>query len=433
MKHKILITIYLFAFGLAKAQHSHIITPQPPQPASMSPVNIGFPNPSPPTNGQPFGNDRIQRQNEMLIQQDRQRLQQQQEILAEIEREMNPKEVQYEFPDQSKVEGTEFYREAFAEITQMLEGKKPVSLKKAVFLTENAWFGNQQQYEWFCGDISSGTDIIKTAIQQAGYDTSNVTARKWMLQKYMADTVVLKDSKGNPSFYHLPYRYDFEDPFGKTDWSKMFVTKLLGSREGQCHSMPLLYLILAEELGIDARLTYSPGHSYIKVQNGKGEWFNYETTNGQYSTDSWVLSSGYVKAEAVKNGVYLKRMSKKEVIASCLADLAKGYALKYGFDKFVLDCLNTALKYHPNNIYALQLKSDYNSYLFHYVISQLGFPPPDKVHEYPKAYELLRIRDELYQRIDQLGYEPIPDQVYQTWLQSFETEKKKQPEKIIRP
>lgn len=126
-------------------------------------------------------------------------------------------------------------------------------------------------------------------------------------------------------------------------------------------------------------------------------------------------------------------MSKKEVITSCLADLAKGYALKYGFDKFVVDCLNTALKHHPNNIYALQLKSDYNSYLFHYVIRQLGFPPPNKVREYPKAYELLRIRDELYQRIDQLGYEPIPDHVYQTWLLSFETEKKKQPKKIIRP
>ena len=191
----------------------------------------------------------------MLIQQDVQQLQEQQIILAEIEQEMNSKEVQYEFPDQSSVYGTEFYREALAEITHMLEGEKMLSLKKAVFLTENAWFGNQQQYEWFCSAISTGTDIIKTAIQQAGYDTTNQTAQKWMLQRYMSDTVVLKDSEGNSSFYHLPYHYDFEDPFGKTDWAKMFVTKLLSSHEGQCHSMPLLYLILAEELGVDARLT----------------------------------------------------------------------------------------------------------------------------------------------------------------------------------
>ncbi len=431
MRVRILIIIYSCAIFISKAQISGVELPEVPQPAGMSPgAVIRFPNPSPSPPGLPFENQRIQRQNEMLIQQD---MQQQQQFLAEIKQEMNRKEVQYQFPDQSAVAGTQFYQDALVEITEMMEGKKQLSLKKAVFLSENAWFENTMQYEWFCNDISVGTDIIKVAIQQAGYDTINQTARKWMLQKYMADTVVLRDSEGKPSFYHLPYQYDFEDPFGKTDWSKMFVTKLLDSRQGQCHSLPLLYLILAEDLGIDARLTYSPGHSYIKVQNGKGEWFNYETTNGQYSTDSWVLSSGYVKAEAVKNGVYLKKMSKKEVIASCLADLAKGYALKYGFDKFVLDCLNTALKYHPNNIYALQLKSDYNSYLFHYVIRQLGFPPPDKVHEYPKAYELLRIRDQLYQRIDQLGYEPIPDHIYQTWLQSFETEKKKQPEKIIRP
>ncbi|MCW5921846.1 MAG: hypothetical protein KIS77_05840 [Saprospiraceae bacterium] len=55
----------------------------------------------------------------------------------------------------------------------------------------------------------------------------------------LADTVQLKDETGKVTFTHKPYGYDFEDPWGKQDWSKQFVTKLMGSGKGQCHSMPL--------------------------------------------------------------------------------------------------------------------------------------------------------------------------------------------------
>jgi hypothetical protein len=448
MKHKTLTTIAIAlairGVGQPQPQPSPLFNnipgvtmPAPPKPATLGGVpSFGFPQPQAPSPG--FGvTPQIQQQNQMLIQQSmqqgQQRRMQQQQIMAEIENDMKPKTIRYGFPDQSHVAGTEHFRNAFAEIDQMLKGERPLSLKRAVFLTENAYLDNRMEYDWFGHDISNDVEVINALIEQAGYDKGTPTAKKWALQQLMSDTIYFRDGNGNLTHTHLPYQYDFEDPWGKEDWTKQFVLKLTRSGKGQCRSLPLLYLILAEELGVEAWLSYSPSHSYIKVKDGKGNLLNYETTNGYYTTDVWVQSSGYIKAEALRSGIYMDTMSRKEVVAATLADLAKGYAIKYGFDQFVLDCLDKALEYSPNNVYALQLRSDYQTYLFFYVLDQLGRPPVEKLPNYPKAYELFLKMHEIYGQVDAIGFEQMPERVYQKWLQSFETESKKQPVEIIRP
>lgn len=61
-------------------------------------------------------------------------------------------------------------------------------------------------------------------------------------------------------------KYDFEDFYARGDLSKYMVSKLLAQNTGQCHSLPLLYLILAEELGVKAHLCFSPNHSILNYQ-----------------------------------------------------------------------------------------------------------------------------------------------------------------------
>ena len=254
-----------------------------------------------------------------------------------------------------------------------------------------------------------------------------------MLHRFMSDTLRLKDDKGKVTFTHLPYEYDFEDIEGKKDWSKMFVTKLMRTRKGQCRSMPLLYLILAEELGVKAWLTYSPSHTYIRLQDSKQNWYNLELTNGHYSADSWVLSSGFIKSEALKNQLYMDTLSKKELIAGTLHELNMGYAQKFGYDKFVLQTSETTLKHHPNNVFAMQMKSDWATMRFRYVLHQLNYPPKDQIHLNPKANQVLQEMYEIYKYIDQTGYEQMPEERYKEWLKSFDKEKGKQPIQIIKP
>src|SRR5690606_30128973 len=102
--------------------------------------------------------------------------------MAEIENDMKPKTIRYEFPDQSHIAGTEHFRNAFAEIDRMLKGETPSKLKRAVFLTENAYLDNLMEYDWFDHDVSSNMEVIHSLIEQAGYDKENPTVKKWALQ-----------------------------------------------------------------------------------------------------------------------------------------------------------------------------------------------------------------------------------------------------------
>lgn len=341
--------------------------------------------------------------------------------------------VSYELPDLSKMEGTEYYRQALAEIGDMLEGKKPLDLKRAVFLVENAYFGNRLNYAWFTRDVAAMKEIVLAILKAEGYSPDNDLAKKWALHRFMSDTVELKGTNEKVYFAHTPFGYDFDDPFGKEDWTKMFVTKLMKSGKGQCHSLPILYLILAEQMGVEAYLAFAPQHSYIRLRGAQGNWYNLELTVGRYSSDSWLTGSGFIKSEALMNRLYLDTLGKKETIAACLGDLAKGYTRKYGYDGFVLSCVEKALEYDSKNIFTLQLYSDYHTLLFGHVVRQLNVPTLEYLPNFPRAYELYVRRNQLYDLIDQSGYEPMPEEAYRRWLQSFEAQAARQPKPVIRP
>jgi hypothetical protein len=139
-----------------------------------------------------------------------------------------------------------------------------------------------------------------------------------MLFQFFSEELKLGNQK------HLPFKYDFQDYMGINDYSKMFVTKLIHSGSGQCHSMPLLYLILAEEIGAEAFLSFSPNHSYIKFQDDKNKWFNIELTNGMLTASSFMLNSGFIKAEAMQSEIYMQNLSKQELLSQLYVDLASG-------------------------------------------------------------------------------------------------------------
>jgi hypothetical protein len=175
----------------------------------------------------------------------------------------------------------------------------------------------------------------------------------------MKDTVpIMLDT--NKIVNILPFTYDFEDFFGTLDWSKMFVTKLLETHKGNCHSLPFLYKIICEDLGVNAYLAQAPNHFYIKNRSKKDGWYNTELTSGFFPIDAWLFASGYITLEAVRNGIYMDTLSLQQSISVCVVDLAKGYENKFKCkgDTFVIKCCNKALEYYPNNITALLLKAE---------------------------------------------------------------------------
>jgi len=123
----------------------------------------------------------------------------------------------------------------------------------------------------------------------------------------------------------------------------------------------------------------------------------------------------------------MEPQTKKEVIAECLNDLASNYVHDYGYDGFVAQCADSALKYAPNSLRSMSLKADYLTEQFEYVVNQVGRPLSDslKIH-YPKIYKILEERNRTYRWMDESGYKEMPEEAYQKWLNFVDREKKKQ-------
>lgn len=375
----------------------------------------------------------IAKRNQVIIERDMKRL----EERLRSERKRNTdienilkQEVNYSLPLLKNLKGTQSYYQAKDELVSMLEGKQELSLIKAVYLVENAFFENTADFQTYDKSIANIAAFCERAMAQEGVNEIDDLAKNMMIFRFFADTLEVKDNSAEETVKHFPIRYDFDDIFGKQDWTKMFVIKTIMTQSGQCHSLPLLYLSIVEKMNSgNAWLAFSPSHTYVKVKGRDGNLYNLELTAGKITSDYWVVGSGFVKSEAIRNEIYLDTLSKRETIATSLADLANGYIWKYGYDPFVKDCIDKALEYHPNNIYALKIKANYNTVHFGYVNKQMiqrGVDNLEKLRQFPKAMEILEQRNKTYRQIDNLGFSEMPPEAYQDWLQSIEQEKFKQ-------
>ncbi len=324
----------------------------------------------------------------------------------------------------------QFYLDAYIELEQMLSDKAPANFKRAVFVTENAYYDNSLFYDEFNKHIASLKHFCE---QISKYRKLNYNlADSSRIQKFASIFTMMKDtlpilSASLDTFYHLPYAYDFDDFTGNNNWSKMFVTKLLESHSGNCHSLPFLYKIIAAEMGETAHLALAPNHIYIKHYSKKDGWFNTELTSGSFPIDAWLMASGYIHLSAVQNGIYLDTLGIKQSIALCALDLAQGYKRKFGKDStaFVLKCCNLSLQYFPTYINALLLKAETKKSILENYMKENHIPYAKETFNNPNAKKLFEDFETLYAKIYEFGYRKMPDKMYADWLNELHVQKEK--------
>jgi len=293
--------------------------------------------------------------------------------------------------------------------------------KKAVFLVENTYLKEQIEYNFFESSIN---DLVNLA--HAWMHFNNLHSYKFsdslQVIKNLAIYKVLKDTVRilinlDQRFKTLPYTYDFNDFFGEKEWSNMFVTKLLATHSGNCHSLPYLYKILADELGAQCWLTLAPNHIYIKNRCKSIGWYNTELTSGDFPIDAWIMASGYLPLQAIQNGIYMDTLSNQEDIALCVLDLAKGYEHQTHnyYDGFILKCCDLSLQYFPKNVQAMLLKAETLKHIYQ----------KEQKEKIPEASDTFNKMQDLYIHLYDLGYREMPDNMYMKWLQSVMKEKGK--------
>ncbi|MDR6546673.1 hypothetical protein J2810_002779 [Chryseobacterium rhizosphaerae] len=335
----------------------------------------------------------------------------------------NGRKMSFDLPSLSGKTGTQAYYNAFDKLSGM--DTENYSLADANFTVENAFYDNKQDVTKFKSTVQKTAKQLLQKMKERKQDTESNVSKNLMLFEYFSKDMKLGGTT------HKAFEYDFKDYMGEKDYSKMFVSKLLKTGSGQCHSMPLYYLILAEAMGTEAYLSLAPNHSYIRFVDDEGKLQNIELTSGMFTADNSLLESGYIKSEALQNKIYLENLTKRELLGMAYFDLARGYESKFGYDEFVDKVINKALELYPNGIAPNMEKANVSQARLRSALKRLGINPDDRrdlqrAGYFPKANELLQQLNEQFDKVDQLGYAEMPAYAYESWLASLKTEKSKQ-------
>ncbi|SFF57749.1 transglutaminase family protein [Thermoflexibacter ruber] len=444
---KHLLIILLFSTTQLFGQIPTFQTPQPANLGTYGNQNF-FPNQQQNKFPQANSLEQLRLQQQRQIQEQNQRLINQatsntREIPPDVLRDIwemeqaEKRNAQYRLPSYKTTNAqTQAYYTAFEKIAEMLDGKKPLDLKRAVFLVENAYFNSSMSWDKFNQSIQDKVNLCHTLMKQKGL-SDNPHNRKMAIFSLMSDTLKFKNTGFDGGDLrkiqiHLPYQYDFKDFYGKQSWTSQFVSKLLNTKKGQCHSMPLLYLILAQEMGVEAYLSTAPEHYFVRVKDKNGNLQNLELTNGMFTSNAFILASGFIKTEALRNKIYLDTLGLQAQVANCLSDLAQGYYKKFGFDDFIANCIDKNLAVTPNNVHAIAIKSDYYTVWFQYLQQKFGIKDEASLRKHPQAIQVLRMRNQIYDLIDNLGFEQMPKENYEAWLNTLKEAAQKQEDAEIR-
>lgn len=437
MRVNSLLTAYLVILlnGTVFAQMPSFSTPQPGAFPRYDVNSRSMPRPSGTVNSLP-SNTSIQyqqqmemhRQDVMEVERRNEAIREQNEAFDPYMRKMIADDLTANgFPSHIGDPGTELFQSALTELNDMLTDKTPIDLCRAVYLVENAFYGGSEKYEEFQNQIDERVQLCRWRLKQLKLNPKDNLSLNMMIYSVMCDTLDIKQPGTERTITHYPVNYNLDDYDSQQSFTSHFVTTLMKSNLGQCHSMPLLYMMIAEKLGAEAYLSYAPHHSFIKIQDDKGAWYNLELTCRHILSDQHYMNHSYIKSEAIRNKIYLNPLTKKELIASMTAQLGAYYLVKYGYDPFVMECADISGEHYPDCTQALLLKSNYQTRLTLEIARLLEARNPNILKEKsPEAYRHFEKMHELYQQLDNTGYEDTPTEVYERWHNHVLTEREKE-------
>ena len=160
---------------------------------------------------------------------------------------------------------------------------------------------------------------------------------KWLRPNYKAIPVIndylFKDLK----FSSVS---EAEDP------NDLFLHSVLDNKRGYCLSLSILYLSLAERLGIPLYGVVVPGHFFVRYDDGRTKW-NIETTNrGASAVDKHYIDKFKVP-QSNANSIYMKNLSKIQALGCLFNNLGNTYC-DIGDVDAALATLQIAVEINPS-------------------------------------------------------------------------------------
>ncbi|MES4993807.1 transglutaminase family protein [Agrobacterium radiobacter] len=165
-----------------------------------------------------------------------------------------------------------------------------------------------------------------------------------------------------------PFRYDVYDPLGDKPENRL-LQHYLTTRRGNCITMPILFTILGQRLGLKMTLSEAPLHVLVKYTDDDGKVWNLETTSGGgYTRDSWYRQKLPMSDKAIALGTYLRPLSQEET-TSLVASLLIEDSIRRGAFEDAITVSDVLLRHYPDFAYGLVKKGSAYSALLRHTLS----------------------------------------------------------------
>ena len=151
------------------------------------------------------------------------------------------------------------------------------------------------------------------------------------------------------------FAYDTDDPLGKKPANR-YLHNYLASRRGNCVTMPILFVILGERIGLDLTLAEAPLHLLVKYTDDSGTIWNLEpTSGGGFSRDAWYRKELPMTDKAVEEGTYLRPLPRAEAITLITLQAAETHMRAGRYEQAII-AANVLLRHFPRFAHAMVVK-----------------------------------------------------------------------------
>lgn len=209
-----------------------------------------------------------------------------------------------------------------------------------------------------------------------------------------------------PWNYGRAFAYDMDDPLGQVLENRLLST-YFQTRKGNCVSMPVLFLIVADKMGLKVHLGTAPLHLFVRYTDPQGVDHSLEATSGgsEARTD-WYRQNLPMSDKALENGIYMRALSKRESIAE-MANIVLDFLVEQRRYQEAVEVADAILAVNPREAYTMVKKASAIG----------GILQADFIDKYPAPALIppaLRVRyqtlaqenERLFRTAEALGWEP---------------------------
>ncbi|MCE8510850.1 hypothetical protein KBY28_20555 [Ruegeria pomeroyi] len=203
------------------------------------------------------------------------------------------------------------------------------------------------------------------------------------------------------------FSYDHDDPYGLNVRNKL-LSDYIQDRRGNCITMPFLFIILGQRLGLNVVPALAPLHVLVKFTDDQGVTHNLEATSGAgRARDQHYRDLLPITDTAISNGVFLAPLNAEQSVAVIAAVIVEELIAqeRYRDAMAVADIL---IEHHPTFAYIMVKKATASYHLLRREFHEM-YPTAQDVPEDQRPYlaYLQRVNQEMFDRAESLGWRPV--------------------------